>query len=265
MDAEIFKAIIMGIVQGLTEFFPVSSTAHLILIPKFFGWGGEIDTLTFDVALHAGTLFALLIYFYREWIAMLTRDHRTLLTVMIAAVPAGVAGLLFKKMIETVFRSPLIICVTLVLFGLVMLAADRFSERFAKEKGNKLKTEPSPLDALVIGVAQILALIPGVSRSGVTMSAGLFKKLSREGAARFSFLVSTPLIGGATLYEGRHLFTHPEGYRLDVFAAGVFAAALSGFFAILFLLKFLKTHRFDAFVWYRFGLSAVILVMYLKG
>ncbi len=260
LDSEMLHAIVLGIVQGITEFFPVSSTAHLILIPRLFGWSGEIDTLAFDVALHGGTLVALLLCFYKDWIDMLTKDRRNLLTVMIAAVPAGIAALVLQKIVEHELRSPLIIAVSLIVFGFVMLYADRYAAHHTAHS----KATPSWSDALAIGIAQILALIPGVSRSGITMSTGLFTKLSREGAARFSFLVSTPLIAGATVWEGRKVMMHSEGYRLDVFIIGVIAAAISGFFAIRFLLNFLKTHHFDAFVYYRFALAAIILV-WLRG
>jgi len=256
LDSEILQAVVLGIVQGITEFFPVSSTAHLILIPKLFGWTGEIDTLAFDVALHGGTLIALLACFYKDWIDMLTKDRKTFVTVMIAAIPAGIAALLLQKIVEHELRSPLIIAVSLVIFGFVMLYADRYAGRHADIS----KAVPTWGDSLIIGIAQCLALIPGVSRSGITMSAALFTKLTRAGAARFSFLVSTPLIAGATLWEGRKVIMHSEAYHLDVFAAGVIAAAIAGFFAIRFLLRFLRTHRFDLFVYYRFGLAAIILL-----
>ncbi len=261
LDSEIMQAIILGIVQGVTEFFPVSSTAHLILFPWAFGWKGEIDTLAFDVALHGGTLAALLLCFYKDWITMLMNDRRTLASVMIAAVPAGIAALLLQKLVEHTLRSPLVIAAALVVFGFVMLCADRYADRCALRS----KSEPFWSESLAIGLAQCLALIPGVSRSGITMSAGLFAKLTREGAARFSFLVSTPLIGGATLYEGRKILVNSGEYRLDVFAVGVIAAAISGFFAIRFLLHYLRTHRFDVFVYYRFGLAAIIIMLWLKG
>jgi len=260
LDSEIVQALVLGIVQGITEFFPISSTAHLILIPRLFGWRGEIDTLAFDVALHGGTLVALLLCFYKDWIDMLIKDRHNLVTVMIAAVPAGIAALLLQKIVEHELRSPLLIVASLIIFGFVMLYADRYASRHAANS----KAAPSWGDALAIGLAQILALIPGVSRSGITMSTGLFAKLTREGAARFSFLVSTPLIAGATLWEGRKVLMHSEGYRLDVFGIGVIAAAISGVFAIRFLLNFLKTHHFDAFVYYRFALAAIILV-WLRG
>ena len=261
LDSEIVQAFVLGIVQGITEFFPVSSTAHLILFPWVLGWKGEIDTLAFDVALHGGTLVALLFCFYKDWINMLMRDRRTLAAVMIAAIPAGVAALLLQKIVEHNLRNPLVIAACLVIFGLLMIYADRYSASYALN----IKSEPSLAESLAIGLAQCLALIPGVSRSGITMSAGLFTKLTREGAARFSFLVSTPLIGGATLYEGRKIVAGSEGYRLDVFAMGMVAAAISGVFAVRFLLKYLRANRFDAFVYYRFSLAAIIIVLWLRG
>jgi undecaprenyl-diphosphatase len=261
LDNEILQAIALGIVQGLTEFFPVSSTAHLILFPWVFGWHGEIDSLAFDVALHGGTLIALLVCFYRDWINMLVRDRKKLVIVMTAAIPAGIAALLLHKIVENALRNPMVIVISLVAFGFVMLYADRFAERHAACS----KSEPSLKDALIIGFAQIIALIPGVSRSGITMSAGMFTKLTRESAARFSFLVSTPLIGGAVLWEGRKIVANTETFSMDVVAAGVIAAAVSGYFAIRFLLNFLKTHRFDAFVYYRFGVAAIILILWLRG
>jgi undecaprenyl-diphosphatase len=163
--------------------------------------------------------------------------------------------------VENALRSPLVIVVSLIVFGFVMLYADRFAAKYAARS----KGEPSLKDSLVIGFAQIIALIPGVSRSGITMSAGMFTNLTRAGAARFSFLVSTPLIGGAVLWEGRKIAAAGEAFRLDVVAVGVIAAAVSGLFAIKFLLRFLRTHRFDAFVYYRFALAAIILMLWLRG
>lgn len=256
MDPEIIKAIIMGIVQGITEFLPVSSTAHLILFPWFFGWGGELDTLTFDVALHGGTLLALVACFYNDWIDLVARDRRKLFFIAVATVPAGVAGVLFNDIIEHTLRSPVVIIFSLTGFGLLMLAAEKYSGRSKENVDLK--------DSVVIGLAQAVALIPGVSRSGVTITAGLFRNLSRESAARFSFLLSMPVIAGATLLEGRKLFHDLGSYHLDVFAAGFIAAFISGFFAIKFLLYFLKRYPLNSFVYYRFLLAGVILLAHFR-
>jgi undecaprenyl-diphosphatase len=256
MDSEAIKAIVLGIVQGVTEFFPVSSTAHLILFPWFFHWGGELNTLVFDVALHAGTLAALLVCFYRDWLDMLARDRKTLLFIIAATVPAGAAGVLLHHAVEDSLRSPLLIALSTVIFGILMLVAERC--------GRKNSERASFKDWLVIGAAQAIALIPGVSRSGVTMTAGLFRNLTRESAARFSFLLSTPVIGGATLLEGRKLLKSPERYHLDIFAIGFCAAFISGFFAIKFLLHFLRKHPLDVFAYYRFLLAAVIIFTWVR-
>ncbi|MBI3592904.1 MAG: undecaprenyl-diphosphate phosphatase [Nitrospirae bacterium] len=246
----------MGIVQGITEFFPVSSTAHLILFPWIFGWGGELDTLAFDVALHGGTLLALLVCFYKDWIHLITRDRRMLLYIMVAIIPAGVAGILLNKIVEHTLRSPLVIAFSLVGVGIVMLAAEKYAK--------KDKERASLADSVIIGIAQAIALIPGVSRSGITITAGLFRNLTRESAARFSFLLSTPVIGGAMLLEGRKLLKSPEFYHLDVVAAGVIASFVSGFFAIKFLLNFLKKHPLNIFVYYRFLLAVIIIAIWLR-
>ncbi len=256
MSPEIYRSIILGIVQGVTEFFPVSSTAHLILLPWLFHWTGDMNTLTFDVALHAGTLLALLLCFYKDWIDMVLRDRTMLGIILLATIPAGVIGALFHTVIEQTLRSPLVIVFSTTVFGIVMLAAERY--------GSKDRERSSVMDALVIGMAQAVALIPGVSRSGITISAGLFRNLTRERAARFSFLLSTPIIGGAMLLEGRKLLQDPAAHNFDLFVAGFLSAFLSGFLAIKFLLSFLKKHPLNIFVYYRFILAAFILIIWAK-
>lgn len=247
------EALILGIVQGITEFLPVSSTAHLILLPWFFKWGGDLDTLTFALALHAGTLLALVICFWRDWIDMLTNRRRLFSLIIIASIPAGVAGLLFHDFIESSLRSPYIICIALVVIGVVML----LSEKMNKNRGiDKLNV----CDAIVIGLSQAVALIPGVSRSGITISAGLFRGLDRSSSARFSFLLSTPVIGGATLLHAKKMVTTGAAhYNLELFMAGFAASAITGFLAIKFLMSFFKKYSLNAFVYYRFFLAAVIL------
>ena len=244
----------LGVVQGITEFFPVSSTAHLILFPWFFHWGGEVNTLVFDVALHAGTLGALLVCFYRDWLHMLSKDRKMLFFIFLATIPAGAAGALFHDSIEQTLRSPLIIAVSTLVFGMLMLVAERC--------GGKKSERASFRGSMLIGAAQAIALIPGVSRSGITMTAGLFSNLTRESSARFSFLLSTPVIGGATLLEGKKLMKSSASYNLDIFGIGFLAAFVSGLFAIKFLLNFLKKHPLNIFAYYRFLLALVIVVMW---
>lgn len=247
-----FEAIVLGIVQGLTEFLPVSSTAHLILFPWFFGWTGDVNTLTFDVALHAGTLLALIICFWKDWINIFVNERRLLLVLFVGTLPAGVSGILFNDIIEGALRSPVIIASALVVIGIVMLISER------ARKGRDLKNM-NLIDALVIGIAQAIALIPGVSRSGITISAGLFRGLEREASARFSFLLSTPAILGATVVEGRKLVANAGSYDMQLFALGFITSAITGFFAIKFLLYFFKRHPLNIFVYYRFILAAIII------
>lgn len=254
-----FEALILGIVQGLTEFLPVSSTAHLVLFPWFLNWGGVLDSLTFDIALHAGTLCALLVCFWRDWLDILLRKQRLLLLIVLASVPAGIAGILFEHIVESRLRSPLVIALSLVAIGIFMLASERaLMHRKVEDLGF--------IDAIVIGLSQAVALIPGVSRSGVTISSGMFRGLERESAARFSFLLSTPVIGGAVLLHLRKMLAGGSGHDTGLFAVGFVASALTGLAAIKFLMNFLKKHQVNVFAYYRFGLAAVIMIgIWLKG
>ena len=246
------EALILGIVQGLTEFLPVSSTAHLILFPWFFHWRGELDSLTFDVALHAGTLLSLVICFWKEWIDLILRKRKLFWLIMLASVPAGLAGFFLNDLVENTLRSPYVIAVSLVVFGCIMLIA---------EKMNKTKTidRVTLADAITVGLAQAVALIPGVSRSGITISAGLFRGLEREASARFSFLLSMPIVAGATLLHAKKLVSGQADHNWDLFIIGFMSSAITGCAAIKFLLSFFKKHPLDVFAYYRFGLAAVIL------
>ncbi len=254
-----FEALILGIVQGLTEFLPVSSTAHLILFPWFFHWRGEIDSLTFDLALHAGTLVALLMCFWRDWLDIVLRKQKLLLLIIVASIPAGIAGLLLEHMVESRFRIPSVISASLVVIGIFML----LSERARKQR----KVEDiGLLDAVVIGVSQAVALIPGVSRSGITISTGLSMGIEREAAARFSFLLSTPVIGGAVLLHARKMISGGESHNVQLFIVGFAASAVTGLAAIKFLMNYLKKHPVNIFAYYRFILAAVIIFgIWLKG
>ncbi|MEW6571600.1 MAG: undecaprenyl-diphosphatase UppP [Nitrospirota bacterium] len=246
------EALILGIVQGVTEFFPISSTAHLILFPWFFGWSGDIDTLSFDVALHAGTLAALVLCFWRDWVDLIFRKRRILFLIVLASVPAGVTGFMLNDLAEDALRSPFLISIMLITVGVVMLISEK-SNRHRNVESARL------LDALVIGIAQALAIIPGVSRSGITISAGLFTGLEREAAARFSFLLSTPIIAGATLLHLSEILHNPLNYDIKLFSAGIATSFVTGFLAIKFLLNFLRKHPLNIFVYYRFILSAIIM------
>ncbi len=264
----IIEAIILGIVQGFTEFLPISSSAHLILLPWMFGWRGTlVDSLTFDVSLHAGTLVAILWFFWRDWLDLLRKffgglsdgtwnsgEGRLVWYIVLATVPAGVLGMKFEHAVEESFRNPLLIAGSLFLFSAVMWAADRFAAKAAAIDRMTLG------HALFIGCAQALALVPGISRSGVTIVAGLMAGYTRESAARFSFLLSTPVIAGAAVLKLHKLHLAP-GEALP-FALGTASSAVVGYFSIKFLLAYLDRHSLNAFVGYRLVLAAVVLIFW---
>lgn len=265
----LLQAILLAVVQGLTEFLPISSTAHLILVPWLFGWPDP--GLTYDVALHAGTLVAVLGYFFREWTSMLRAflgfralpspgyDRRLLLLIALATVPAALAGYFLESYAETAFRAPLLIAAMLVAVALLMWVADRRPSLARTAEGLTLK------DALTIGVAQAVAVIPGTSRAGITIAAGLFRNLTRESAARFSFLLATPVIGGATLMKGLELWKEgfPAGVSALDFAVGFVISAVVGYAAIAFLLRYLQVRTLKIFVAYRLVLGGIILAVEL--
>lgn len=248
-------AIVLGAVQGLTEFLPVSSSAHLVLIPWLLGW--DDPGLAFDVALHLGTLLALLIYYRREWVGMVASlmgndppRRRLLLLLIVASVPGTIIGLLFEKQAETVFRSPILIACALALLGVVLWASDVMGSQARKMDRLTLG------DALLIGLSQALAIVPGVSRSGSTITTARILGVERQDAANFSFLMATPIIAGAGLLESR-----------KIFHAGIDAALVSGFvtstvfglIAIAGLVKFVRTRTYRPFAVYR--IIAAILVI----
>ena len=239
----LLQAIVYGVVQGLGEFLPISSSAHLVLVPWFFGWTDP--GLTFDVALHVGTLVAVVAYFWRDWVRLIVKgfteatssDGRLFWYLVVATIPGAVAGFLLEKKAETIFRAPLLIAAMLVIMGLLLYAADRWG---SKRKDIKRITLPA---SLWIGICQMAAIIPGVSRSGVTMTAGLSAGLTREGTARFSFLLSTPIILGAALAKLPHLFSTPSVITAD-FVVGVIVSCVTGFASIGFLLRYIQTRGF---------------------
>jgi undecaprenyl-diphosphatase len=257
-----FEAIILGILQGLTEFIPVSSSAHLILFPWFFKWQGIVNTLSFAVALHFGTLLALLVYFRKDWAELLksfSQKGSLFWIIIIATIPAAVAGILLHDWIEHQ-RNPLLIAFTLCLVSVFMILSERNydeSKRFSLEKIN-LK------NALFIGIAQACALIPGVSRSGITIVAGLTRGMKRADAARFSFLLGTPVIAGASIMEGANLIGK-ESLQLDIFFIGIAVSSIVGYAAIKYLILFLQKYSLRAFAYYRFLLAFVIIVSLWNG
>ena len=268
------QAIVMGIVQGLTEFLPISSSGHLIIVPYLFGWDDPfITSLSFSVMLHIGTLVALLVYFWRDWMRLVPAgfatirdrsfdgdaDRRLAWLIAVATVPALVVGFLLNDLVEARFREIGIVALMLVVGGAVMYLADRWgSKRY-------LSVDLTFPKALGIGGAQALALIPGISRSGISISAGLFAGLDRESAARFSFLMATPITAAAAIYEAVKLIRGDLGVAVDLgpLLAGMAAALVSGLFAIGFLLRYLRTRSLNVFVAYRIVLAAIVLVIWL--
>jgi undecaprenyl-diphosphatase len=262
----IYQAVVLAIVQGLTEFLPVSSTAHLVLFPWLAHWNDP--GLTFDVALHAGTLVAVLLYFWRMWLDMLAalfrRDadpaaaekRRLFYSLLLATIPAGVAGLLFEKQAEAEFRTPAVIGVALIAVAVFMWAGERAGRR------DEDLSHVTLLDSIWVGVSQALAVIPGVSRSGITMSSGLLRGMNRETAARFSFLLSTPIIAGAVLKKGLEI--RHEGLPADMrlpFILGIIVSGLVGYAVIAWLIRYLERRTFRVFIVYRLALGVIVLAL----
>ncbi len=258
----ILQSFALGITQGLTEFLPISSSGHLILISKLFHW--PLQTLGFDAALHLGTLFATLFYFRsdlrRIFIAIFARknpsyneDRRLALAIILGTIPAGIVGAVANDIIETRFRALEIVGANLIIFGIMLIAADFFAKRNKQSNTNSCV---GPMRALIIGCAQIFSLIPGASRSGVTITAGIFSRLSRENAARFSFLISIPLIAAAGAFKLRDLFASGDiSVKILPLAIGFVSSALVGLIAIKILMKTLS----------RFGLAIYGIYRIIAG
>ena len=266
------QVVILAVVQGLTEFLPISSSAHLALAPWLLGWKDQ--GLTFDIALHSGTLAAVLLYFFRDWLQVvahgfgspwgsddqLRRNPRLLWFLAAATLPVGALGYVFRKQAEEEWRSPVLIGCMLIGVGILMLIAEKAGRR-RKDIG-----QVSWLDSLVIGVAQALAIVPGASRSGITITAGLFRDLDRPAAARFSFLLSTPAIAAAALKAFWDLHKSAERIDLAPFLVGLTVSALTGCLVIAFFLRFLRTHSLKFFIYYRviFGIIVIALAFFFR-
>jgi undecaprenyl-diphosphatase len=263
---EILQPIIFGIIQGLTEFLPISSSGHLVLLPKFLNWTDP--GLNFNVALHFGTLLAVVWYFRKDLleIATLVKSRESKVVkpgiksrynkwiawlLVVATIPGVIVGYFLNDLAEEVLRSPAIIIFTLVFFGGLLYWADKIS----KQKRNLKKLNFK--DAILIGLAQAVALIPGTSRSGITITTGLLLGLSRTAAARFSFLMSIPIILGAVVYKSPDLL---EGGIGSYEILGILASAISGYFAIAGLMKFINKVSYKVFFWYRIVLAFLVLV-----
>ena len=281
----ILQALILGIVQGLTEYIPISSSAHLIIVPWLFGWHDPaLNSLSFDVALHLGTLVAVIWFFAADWVRLIRAgltslvqrrigadpDRKLAWLLVIGCIPGGIAGVLGESKIDALFHQPnvpikmsaiIVMGIIIAVLALILFIVERLARHVRGMESLTLK------DAIIIGLAQALAIFPGVSRSGSTITAGLALNLKREVAARFSFLLSAPIILGAGLKSAWDLF---QGYQagaslgpaeLILFPFGFTAAAISGYFCIKYLLRFLQKNSTDLFVYYRWGLAVLIIIV----
>jgi undecaprenyl-diphosphatase len=259
------QGVVLGLVQGLTEFLPVSSSGHLILVPHVFGW--QDQGLGFDAVMHLGTLAALLAYFRRELLGMATGalSRRLAALLILATIPGGIAGVILEKLVESTLRSPLLIACTTAGWAIVMWIADRRAAPAPTRPGDPLE-RVSLGQALTVGCAQALALIPGTSRSGITITAGLLGGFDRATAARFAFLLGIPITAGAGSLKALHLLKEglPPGDGGPLTAA-LITAFVSGWFAVWFLVSYLKTRSLQPFVIYRLLLALVIFLVILRG
>jgi len=279
------QAIILGIVQGFTEYIPISSSAHLIIVPWLFGWHDPaLTSLFFDVALHLGTLLAVVWFFALDWVRLIRAgfaslvqrrigadpDRKLAWLLIIGCIPGGIAGVLAESNIDQLFHQPnvpikpvaiIVMGIIIASLALVLFVVERLVRHTREMDSLTLK------DVIIIGLAQALAIFPGVSRSGSTITAGLALNLKREAAARFSFLLSAPIIAGAGLksvwdiiqqYRGGGAFSSAE---LILFPFGFVAAAISGYFCIKYLLRYLQKYSTDLFVYYRWGLAILIIIV----
>ena len=263
----IIQALILGIIQGLTELLPISSSAHLAIIPWMFGWtNSEIFKLqfeAFDVALHFGTLLAIVIFFAKDWIALIKGGYKQVIKkeksfegkmfwyLVIATIPGGIIGFVLDKFVGNKLETPIIIALALIIMGIILYIVDR------KAKSNVEYENMSLKQTFLIGLSQCLAFIPGVSRSGITMTTGRLMGIKRESVAKYSFLLSTPIVFAATVLKFKDfVFSIP-------FFIGVFASFIVGIFVIQFLLQYLKKGSFKIFAIYRIIFGIIIIVRFL--
>lgn len=262
----LFQAIILGIIQGVTELLPISSSAHLNIIPWILKWTENADFITsfeaFDVALHAGTLLAIGIFFFKDWIDLIVGGYKQVVKkekstsgrmfwyIVIATIPGGAIGFLLDHFLEDVLTKPVIIAIALIVMGILLYIVDKYSKSEVKYEDMTLK------QTFLIGLSQALAFIPGVSRSGVTMTMGRALKVDRESAAKFSFMLSAPIVLAATIYK-------LKDFVISIpFIVGVFVSFIVGILVIKFLLNYLKKGSFKGFAIYRILFGILILIIY---
>ncbi|MFI5322660.1 MAG: undecaprenyl-diphosphatase UppP [Thermodesulfobacteriota bacterium] len=265
---DIIQPIVLGAIQGITEFLPISSTAHLVLLPWFLSWKDK--GLTFDVALHVGSLVALILFFWQDWMLIISDFLKSVakrsfegqpsgrigMFILIGTVPGALSGVLFEKEAAGLFRNPLSIAFTISAFGLLLYVSDRFSKRY------KSIEDMSLADGVILGIAQALAIFPGVSRSGITITGAMFRDFKRDEAAKFSFLLAAPLIAGAGIFESRHLSFADAASA--PFLVGFVTSAVFSYLAIKYLLRFVRRESYTVFVIYRLILAVIIAYVYLR-
>jgi len=265
----LIQVIVLGVVQGLTEFLPVSSTAHLYLTSWLLGW--QTEALSFDIMLHIGTLLAILLYFFQDWIQLigqgfglrighdeeLKHNHMLLWLMAIATIPVGLFGFLFNKQAEGAWRNAYVMGTMLIVVGVVMWLAENAGRKVRDLSSVNLQ------DSLMIGASQALAIVPGCSRSGITISAGLFRNLDRQAAPRFSFLLSAPAIGGAAAKTLWEMHKHHELHALvnTTFVVGVLTSAVTGMAVIAWFLHYLRRSTLKPFVYYRIVFGIIVLAL----
>ncbi len=263
----IIQAIILGVVQGLTELLPISSSAHLYLIPWALGWLESAEFATafnaFDVALHAGTLLAIVIFFFKDWIKLITSGFKKVIKkedsfegkmfwyLVIATIPGGAIGFLLDYFLEDALTTPLIIGIALIVMGILLYIVDKKAKSDVEYKDMTFK------QTFLIGLSQALAFIPGVSRSGVTMTTGRLLGVKRESVAKYSFLLSTPIVAGATLYKFKDFVINIP------FFVGIATSFIVGIFVIKFLLEYLKKGSFKGFAIYRVIIGVAVIALWI--
>lgn len=266
---DILKSIILGVIQGVTEFLPISSTGHLIIFHDLLNFS-MIDDLNFDVAMHLGTLSSLLIFFSKDlskyiiaFFRSITKqknfsdlDQKLAWLIILGAIPAGLAGWLFEDIVEQYLRSSWVVALSLIVVGIIFLIVEK------DDKKNKDLSQLKLVNAVLIGLAQAVALIPGVSRSGITIAAGLNQKFKREEAAKFSFLIAIPVIFGAGFKKMLELSNIELSINeIIILLIGFLTALVSGYFSIKYLLKYLKYHSLNIFAYYRFFIGSIIIIL----
>lgn len=270
---ELVQAAVLGLVQGLSEFLPISSSGHLIIVPYILHWENFQNNLLFDIALHLGTVLALLVFFWKDWWRLFSaflnqilsterkiikdKNSKLFLILVVGSIPAAFFGLAFQDFVEKTVRQPVVVGVMLIIFALVLKLAENRGKQTRELDQLRFR------DGLIVGTWQALSLIPGVSRSGSTITGGLFQGLNRETAVRFSFLLATPAIVGVGILKLKELVKIGLNGQSEIFLVGFLVSAISGYLVIKFLLDYIKRHDFDLFVKYRLIVGIVVILLTL--